>query len=767
MNLKLAIIADDLTGANDSSVQFASIGLKTAVAVPGFDVLSVKDFEVLVIDSESRDIDKDKAFYNVKKATEDLLKLNKDVILYKKVDSTLRGNIGSELEAVYKASSPSFILFAPAFIEGGRTTISGSQFLLGRKLELTELANIPKSPVTCSFIPKIIAKQTNLKTALLTLDVLNEGYESVLRHMQRFYNDGAKIIISDAKEVAHLDLIAKASECFKNVVYSGSAGFAKSLSKLLNKTEVHKETIDAKKILVLAGSISDVTRTQSHKLLSLNGVALFKADPVLSIQNPKEAAFKASSCVKELNKSNNTVLVCGAYLASDVDKSAQAGAEIGLSYFECGERMACFMAELMRLCANDFDAFILTGGDTAIHACNACNANLLNVLNEIEAGIPLLKIASGEQSGKYLITKAGAFGNPDSFVKAVNVLSNSSLRKNFMKKPTLGLTMGDPAGIGSEIIIKSLLDPKIYEKARPVVFGDAKQLERLAKILKVQVEVHVLDDIEKANPSVNKIEVIDLHNVPEDVPFGQVNPVCGNAAFEYIEAAIKAHQAHKIQAIVTAPLNKEALHAGGHNFPGHTEILATLTGTKDYSMMLVSPKLRVIHVSTHVSLRGACDACKKDRVYRVIKLADDTMKLMGFEKPRIAVAGLNPHCGEHGLFGNEDTEQIVPAIEQAQSEGIDVQGPIAPDTVFHRAANKNEFDIVVVQYHDQGHIPLKVLGFSSGVNVTVGLPIIRTSVDHGTAFEIAGKGIADSESMTVAMEIGAQMGSVKFADELV
>lgn len=336
-----------------------------------------------------------------------------------------------------------------------------------------------------------------------------------------------------------------------------------------------------------------------------------------------------------------------------------------------------------------------------------------------------------------------------------------------MKKPTIGLTMGDPAGIGSEIIIKSLQDPQIYEKARPVVFGDAKQLKRLIKILKLNIDVHKINNIKDASPSINRIEVVDLDNVPEDIPFGQINPICGNAAFEYIEAAIKAHLAHQIQAIVTAPLNKEALHAGGHNFPGHTEILATLTGTKDYSMMLVSPKLRVIHVSTHVSLRGACDACKKERVYRVIKLADDTLKLMGFENPRIAVSGLNPHCGEHGLFGNEDIEEIVPAVEKAQGEGINVQGPIAPDTVFHRAANKNEFDIVVVQYHDQGHIPLKVLGFSSGVNITVGLPIIRTSVDHGTAFEIAGKGIADSESMTAAMEIGAQMASVKFANELI
>ena len=336
-----------------------------------------------------------------------------------------------------------------------------------------------------------------------------------------------------------------------------------------------------------------------------------------------------------------------------------------------------------------------------------------------------------------------------------------------MKKPVLGLTMGDPAGIGSEIIVKSLRDKKLYEKARPVVFGDAAQLKRLAKITHNEdVEIRTIASPKDADPNENRIEVIDIKVVPEDVPFGKVNAECGKAAYEYIRHAVDAAKAHEIQAIVTAPLNKEALHAGGCPHPGHTEILANLTNTKDYSMMLVGKNLRVIHVSTHISLRQACDAVKKDRVYRVIHLADDTMKLMGFEKPRIAVSGLNPHCGEGGLFGWEDEQEIVPAVKDAQAEGINVTGPIAPDTVFHRAANKNEFDIVVVMYHDQGHIPLKVLGFSSGVNITVGLPIIRTSVDHGTAFEIAGKGIADPESMTVAMGIGAQMAKVRFADDL-
>lgn len=338
-----------------------------------------------------------------------------------------------------------------------------------------------------------------------------------------------------------------------------------------------------------------------------------------------------------------------------------------------------------------------------------------------------------------------------------------------MKKPVLAITMGDPAGIGSEITVKALHDPKLYDEAVPVVFGDAGQLKRLLGVCGLKTEVVSIDSAAEARdaaPSPKKIVVVDLHNIPQDVQFGKVQAQCGKAAYEYIAAAIDAALKHQVQACVTAPLNKEALHLGGCPFPGHTEIFANLTKTRDYAMMLVGDKLRVIHVSTHIQLRKACDAVKKDRVLKVIQLGDEAMRMMGFENPRIAVAGLNPHCGEGGLFGDEDMNEIVPAVEEAKREGINVQGPIAPDTVFHRAANKGEFDIVVVMYHDQGHIPLKVLGFSSGVNITVGLPVIRTSVDHGTAFEIAGKGIASSESMTVALNIGAKMASVRFAKEL-
>lgn len=322
--------------------------------------------------------------------------------------------------------------------------------------------------------------------------------------------------------------------------------------------------------------------------------------------------------------------------------------------------------------------------------------------------------------------------------------------------PILAITMGDPAGCGPEIIVKALADQQIYQICRPLVFGDAGRMAIAAGIVNSLVKIQATAEPQNGLYEYGTIDVLDFANVPPELPFGQVDGRAGHAAYQYIEGAIRQALDQQVAGIVTAPINKEALHKGGHHFPGHTEILGELSQTNDYAMMLSSDDLKVIHVTTHVSMRQAADLIKKDRVLRIIRLADRTLRLLGLEKPRIAVAGFNAHAGENGLFGREDIDEILPAVETAQQEGIAASGPIPPDTVFFRAAKRKEFDIVVVMYHDQGHIPIKLLGFDSGINVTVGLPFIRSSVDHGTAFDIAGKGIADSGSMTAAIEFAAR-----------
>ncbi len=328
-------------------------------------------------------------------------------------------------------------------------------------------------------------------------------------------------------------------------------------------------------------------------------------------------------------------------------------------------------------------------------------------------------------------------------------------------KPIIGITMGDATGAGPEIIVKALEDKGVYDVCRPLIIGDRGIMERAAGIVNIPFKFRSIDKVSEARFEYGLVDVLDLKNLPVDLPFAKVDARAGKAAYEYVARGVELAMSKEIDAIATGPLHKEALNAAGYHYPGHTEILGTLSNTKDYSMMLTGGPLRVIHVTTHVSLRKACDLIKKERVLRVIKLADQAARQLGFNPPRIAVAGLNPHAGEGGLFGSEEIDEIIPAVEEAKKLGYNVTGPVAPDTVFHRAAIKGHFDIVVVMYHDQGHIPLKVLGFEEGVNVTVGLPFIRTSVDHGTVFGKAGKGTADSRSMSEALYLAAKMASQK------
>ncbi|MGI9048616.1 MAG: 4-hydroxythreonine-4-phosphate dehydrogenase PdxA [Rubrobacteraceae bacterium] len=315
--------------------------------------------------------------------------------------------------------------------------------------------------------------------------------------------------------------------------------------------------------------------------------------------------------------------------------------------------------------------------------------------------------------------------------------------------------MGDPAGIGPEIVAKTFAEEDTG-RSPAVVVGDVAIMERAIKLLDLKLRIHTISKPDEGLFEPETVDLIPASELPDDLPFGELDARAGDAAFQYVRHATQLALEGGVQAVTTAPLNKEAMHLGGHGYPGHTEILADLTGTKDYAMMLVAEDLRVIHVSTHVALREAIERVQPERELAVIHLADATLRKLGIENPRIAVAGLNPHAGENGLFGDEDAERIRPAVERAKEEGIDASGPHPPDTVFARA-KKGEFDIVVVQYHDQGHVPIKLLGFETGVNVTVGLPFFRTSVDHGTAFDIAGTGKADHESLKAALKLAEEL----------
>ena len=341
-------------------------------------------------------------------------------------------------------------------------------------------------------------------------------------------------------------------------------------------------------------------------------------------------------------------------------------------------------------------------------------------------------------------------------------------------RPVLGITMGDPAGVGPEITARALAQPAVTSSCKPVVIGDRSVMAATLELLHSPLELHAVGSPAECRFAPGAIECLDLGNVDaERLLKARVSAEAGRAAYAYIETGVKLCQSGEVDGLVTAPINKEALAAAGIQHSGHTEILAKLSGTADFAMLLMGKELRVIHVTTHVALRRVPDLVTRERVLKVIRLAQRTMSGLGRPRPRIAVCGLNPHAGEDGLFGDEEKTQIIPAVEAARREGLDVFGPLPADTLFSRARG-GEFDIVVAMYHDQGHVPVKTLGFTydeatgawtglSGVNVTVGLPFLRVSVDHGTAFDRAWKGLANPESMVEALDVAVRMLAARHA----
>lgn len=331
----------------------------------------------------------------------------------------------------------------------------------------------------------------------------------------------------------------------------------------------------------------------------------------------------------------------------------------------------------------------------------------------------------------------------------------------------LAITMGDPAGIGPEIAAKTFADQSVYAKCMPILIGNADVMAEALKITKLDLKINVIEQVKDAQFKLGVIDLIHIDADLKNIKHGVVSAAAGDLAFKAVRKAIQLAMDGEVDGTVTGPIHKAAINEAGHHFSGHTEIYAHFTNTEKYTMLLADEKIKVTHVTTHVSLRQACDLVKKQRVLDVIRLTNDALKRIGYKNPKIGVAGLNPHAGDNALFGTEEVEEIRPAVLEAQAEGIAVEGPYPPDTLFS-LANGGNFDGCVAMYHDQGHIPFKLVGFIwdqekqamksvKGVNITLGLPIIRTSVDHGTAFEIAGKGIASPDALVYAIDYAIKL----------
>ncbi len=325
------------------------------------------------------------------------------------------------------------------------------------------------------------------------------------------------------------------------------------------------------------------------------------------------------------------------------------------------------------------------------------------------------------------------------------------------RKPAIAITMGDPCGIGPEVVVKALADPRVYASCRPIVVGNTYAMRQAVKLTGLPLRIHEVKDPSAAGQDPKVVDVVDIHNLnPEDITVGQISPACGKAAMEWVTKAGELALAGVVDGLATAPLNKEAASLAGYTSIGHMELLQEMCGAKTVATMLLAKNLRVVHLTTHRSLRVACDYVKKGRILDYLALTHESFVRWGFPQPRIGVAALNPHGSDGGLLGHEEAQEIAPAVAAARVQGIQAVGPVPADIVFHHAI-QGRYDVVLAMFHDQGHIPVKVYGFEESITANLGLPFVRTSVDHGTAFDIAGKGVADQTSMLEAIRLAVAL----------
>ncbi len=741
MPLRWLILADDLTGAADCAIAFARRG---QAAVVGWGEAPVPvEASVFAIDADSRRLAPAAAAARHRNLVE--ARLAPGMRLIKKIDSTLRGQPAAELRATIEAlrdcSISAMAIVAPAFPATGRTTEGGRIQLDGTPLEETSLWARDHSYPSADLVA--VLEGEGLRARLLPLaEVRGEAAARIAAALEA----GVEALVCDALLPEDLDGIARASLPFADQLFwTGSGGIAAALAAAEGPMEIPSRPLAPAGrggMLVVIGSVAEISRAAAARLVEAGAVRPFSLPPALLLEDA--AAREAGAAIARALAAGEDVLVD---IAAEGEPDLSGGALLA-------ERLAAVLAPASPHVAGLF----ATGGETACALLGRLGVTGIRLLDELEPGVPL-GITLGGSPGAHAIpvmTKAGAFGTAETIARSLERLrtllsQGSTMTAAQDSRPIVAITMGDASGIGPEIIMKALAREDVYAICRPLVVGDAARLREAGDIVGGGLAVAALAEPSGAHYRRGMVDCIDLGLIPSGHPFGKLSPVSGEGAYRYIERATRLVEAGEADAICTAPLSKEALHAAGHKYPGHTELLAQLTGTPEVSMMLVAPKLRVIHVTTHIGLVDAIRKIEPGLVERTIARGHATLVKSGIAEPRIGVCGINPHAGENGLFGHgEEEEKIIPAVQACRARGWKVEGPLPADTLFFRAA-RGDFDLVVAMYHDQGHGPVKVMGLEAGVNITVGLPVIRTSVDHGTAFDIAGKGIADEGSLVEAL----------------
>ena len=751
---KILIIADDLTGAADCGATFAERGFASTVLLAGCDEGTVKaghwrDADVLAIDANTRGAGPDDAAACAARIVQHACSgpAAEATLIFKKVDSTLRGNVAAELAGALKAmraqASPStrvVTLFAPAFPACGRTTVHGRQLMNGEPLEKSDAWRRERARPHNDIAAML--GEAGLSCALLNLACVRGGEGGLHNGLLKGANE-ADVMVCDAESDADLEAIARAAMLLDmKTMWAGSAGLARHMAQALGGTrarcaERSREPRLRGPVLFAVGSPAVASREQARALASAQNLSVFTFSPSELVRAQPSAGALVSGCLEN----GDDVLV-------QFDCSDTGGAQQGRT-------MARSLARMIAPCVHQAGALVATGGETARAILDAWGIRRMRLVGEVEPGLPY-SIARHTGGEILILTKAGGFGTRETLMRCRDFLrarADAEIETINMKKPIIAITMGDAAGVGPEVIVKSLAHREVYEQCRPLVIGDAERLRQADAICATGLAIHTVPmaEIGEADYQVGIVNCVDLNLISSDLPWGKLSAQAGEAAYQYLAVAAQLAMEGKVAAICTAPLNKEALHAAGHKFPGHTELLAHLTRTAEVSMMLTTPKLRVLHVTTHIGLIDAIAKIEPGLVERTIARGHAALAKSGIAEPRIGVCGINPHAGENGLFGHGEEEQkIIPAIRACRERGWNVEGPLPADTLFYRA-QRGDFDLVIAMYHDQGHGPVKVLGLESGVNITIGLPVVRTSVDHGTAFDIAGTGKADERSLLEAM----------------
>ena len=692
---------------------------------------------VVAATSESRNVAADEAAKLQTQVYSELLKAygpaKEDCLLYKKVDSTIRGNIGIELATLMDLHDAKWAILAPAYVQCGRTTVGGHQLVNGIPVSRTSMKNDPGSPVTNSDLRASfeLVEKSSEKPLVIT-QVGLDGLDNLGNICKEAIASNTRsVFIVDCIDEEDMDKIAEAGLALQPLgIFAGSAGLAKALVKRLPggmKPAVNPEinelgSTSKGHVAVVSGSVQKITAEQLQVLQSVGSIFPFS------------------------------------------DKALGDAAEASVFTANVGGKPEV----LKQLCAalnkpDTVDGIVACGGDTATSLLQSLGAHGAQMIGKIQEAVPILKVRGGGNNGKYLCTKAGALGDRHCLVQCVDRIR--SFKTGIDKRPLMGITMGDCCGIGPEIIAKALMRTDMKNAAKYVVIGSPERMQfGIDAVAGCTLQVKTVAEPEEANDAPDGVVCVyspfkyDLSKIKT----GVVCPEAGRCSAEWVIAAVKLALAERIAAIVTAPLNKEAMHAGGYVFGGHTELLQQECNAPTSRLCLASSTagagLVVVHATCHIPFRDIhLRLADKGRLLETIRLTREfcLLRKPGTE-PKIAVAGLNPHC--EPIFGDEEVRIVQPPIDEARKNGWHGVSPkpVPADTVFLRA-NKGEFDAVVALYHDQGHIPAKVAGFGDTVNTTLGLPIIRTSVDHGTAFDIAGKGIAHEQNLVTAAKMAVEL----------